>query len=226
MARDAANEARLAAEAKAKAEALSPAAIAAITAQQVAAGLKSTDAANRLPGETASQANARITQGYKDQPKPDLTQEGKAAGATLEFVRTGAGGVGTYKEVFPIGTPIPTTRTTESGNVYDAKGNLISGTGLKTTKTTTTTTTAGTTNPITTVIRTTNTRLYLFWRNQNDQLDYLQHLYMTQYLRLIRCQPSQQRLVTGHGTIMLDGLTHLLTQVLLAWKQVLKELLL
>ena len=137
-ARDAANDARLAAAAKAKAEALSPAAIAAITAQQVAAGLKSTDKANRLPGETASQANARITQGYKDQPKPDLTQEGAAAGATIEFVRTGAGGVGTYKEVFPIGTPIPTSRTTESGNVYDAQGNLISGTGLKTTKSTTT----------------------------------------------------------------------------------------
>ena len=121
----------------AKPEALSPAAIAAITAQQVSAGLKSTDPANRLPGETATQANARITQGYKDQPKPDLTKEGAAAGATIEFVRTGAGGVGTYKEVFPMGTPIPTNRTTESGNVYDAQGNLVSGTGLKTTGTTT-----------------------------------------------------------------------------------------
>ena len=107
------------------------------TAKQVAAGIKSTDRAARLPGETASQANARITQGYKDQPKPDLTKEGAAAGATIEFVRTGAGGVGTYKEVFPMGTPIPTSRTTESGNVYDAQGNLISGTGLKTTGTTT-----------------------------------------------------------------------------------------
>jgi hypothetical protein len=139
-ARDAANTARLAAEAKAKADAMSPAAIAAITAQQVAAGLKSTDPANRLPGETATQANARITQGYKDQPKPDLTKEGAAAGATIEFVRTGAGGVGTYKEVFPMGAPIPTNRTTESGNVYDAQGNLVSGTGLKTTGTGTKTT--------------------------------------------------------------------------------------
>ena len=104
----------------------------AATAATVAAGGKSTDPANRLPGETASQANARITQGYKDQVKPDLTKEGEAAGATIEFVRTGAGGVGTYKEVFPIGAPIPTARTTESGNVYDEKGNLVSGTGLKT----------------------------------------------------------------------------------------------
>jgi hypothetical protein len=137
-ARDAANTARLAAEAKAKADAAKPLTqeqIDAETARQVAAGIKSTDRAARLPGETASQANARITQGYKEQPKPELTQEGAAAGATIEFVRTGAGGVGTYKEVFPIGTPIPETRTTEFGNVYDSKGNLISGTGKKVTTT-------------------------------------------------------------------------------------------
>jgi hypothetical protein len=137
-ARDAANDARLAAAAKAAADAARPltqAEIAAKTAEQVAAGIKSTDRAARLPGETASQANARITAGYKEQPKPDLTKEGAAAGATIEFVRTGAGGVGTYKEVFPMGTPIPTTRTTTSGNVYDAQGNLVSGTGLKTTGT-------------------------------------------------------------------------------------------
>jgi hypothetical protein len=131
MARDAANDARLAAEARAAAEALTPAAIAAKTAEQVAAGVKSTDRAARLEGETASEANARITQGYKDQARPELTQEGAAAGATLEFVRTGAGGVGTYKEIYPIGTPVPTERTTAYGNVYDAQGNLISGSGLK-----------------------------------------------------------------------------------------------
>jgi hypothetical protein len=132
MARDAANDARLAAEARAAAEALTPAAIAAKTAEQVAAGVKSTDPNARIGDETASEANARITQGYKDQPKPELTQEGEAAGATLEFVRTAAGGVGTYKEIYPIGTPIPEQRTTAYGNVYDVQGNLISGSGLKT----------------------------------------------------------------------------------------------
>jgi hypothetical protein len=142
---DAANEARLraaakAAETAAKTAAEKQAAIDAATAAVVAAGGKSTDRANRLPGETASQANTRITQGYKDQPKPELTQEGKAAGATIEFVRTGAGGVGTYKEVFPMGTPIPESRTTEFGNVYDSKGNLVSGSGLKTPKTVSTST--------------------------------------------------------------------------------------
>jgi len=111
---------------------LTPEEIAAATAAVVEAGGKSTDRANRLPGETASEANARINQGYKDQPKPELTQEGQAAGATMQFVRTGAGGVGTYKEIFPIGTPIPEQRTTAYGNVYDAQGNLVSGSGLKT----------------------------------------------------------------------------------------------
>jgi hypothetical protein len=111
---------------------LTQAEIDAATAAVVAAGGKSTDRANRLPGETATEANARITAAYKAQPIPELTQEGKAAGATMEFVRTGAGGVGTYKEIFPIGTPIPTERTTAYGNTYDAQGNLISGTGLKT----------------------------------------------------------------------------------------------
>lgn len=104
----------------------------AATAATVAAGGSSTDRANRLPGETAAQANARITAGYKAQTKPALTVEGAAAGATIEFVRTGAGGVGTYQEVFPIGVTIPTTRTTTSGNVYDQQGNLVSGTGVKT----------------------------------------------------------------------------------------------
>ena len=103
-----------------------------ITEQQVAAGIKSTDPEARIGTETAAEANARITAGYKDQPKPELTQEGAAAGAQIKFVRSGAGGVGTFKEVFPIGTPIPTERATTSGNTYDAQGNLISGTGLKT----------------------------------------------------------------------------------------------
>jgi hypothetical protein len=133
MARDAANDARLAAEARARAaaEAATPAAIAAKTAEQVAAGIRSTDPKARIGDETAAEANARITAGYRNQARPELTETGKAAGATLEFVRTGAGGVGTYKEIYPIGSPVPTERTTSYGNVYDAQGNLISGSGLK-----------------------------------------------------------------------------------------------
>jgi hypothetical protein len=110
---------------------LTQAQIDAATQTIVDAGGKSTDRANRLPGETATEANARITQAYKDQPKPALTKEGASAGATIEFVRSGAGGVGTYREVYPVGAAIPVERSTEYGNTYDAQGNIISGTGLK-----------------------------------------------------------------------------------------------
>jgi hypothetical protein len=99
----------------------------AATAAVVAAGGKSTDKTNRLPGETATEANARITAAYKAQPIPELTKEGKAAGATMEFVRTGAGGVGTYKEIYPMGAAIPQVRTKANGNVFDPKGTLIPG---------------------------------------------------------------------------------------------------
>ena len=114
-----------------------------ITEQQVAAGVKSTDLNARIGSESSSEANARLTSAYKNQPKPDLTVEGAAAGATINWVRTGAGGVGEYKEIFPIGAAIPDTRTTTSGNVYDAQGNLVSGTGLKTSTTTATKTKDG-----------------------------------------------------------------------------------
>jgi hypothetical protein len=98
---------------------LTPEEIAAATAAVVAAGGKSTDRANRLPGETATEANARINAGYKAQPVPELSQAGKDAGAIIKFVRTGAGGVGEYKEVFPIGgsaTKQSTTTTTTITN--------------------------------------------------------------------------------------------------------------
>jgi hypothetical protein len=36
------------------------------TRAQVASGAKSTDRVNRLPGETATEANARITAAYKE----------------------------------------------------------------------------------------------------------------------------------------------------------------
>jgi hypothetical protein len=118
--------------AKPTSKGLTQAEIDAETAKQVAAGIKSTSKAAKLEGETYAEANARLTAAYKAQTAPELTQEGKAAGAQIKFVRTEAGGIGEFKEIFPIGTPIPTTRTTEYGNVYDVNGNLVSGTGLKT----------------------------------------------------------------------------------------------
>lgn len=79
------------------------------TEAQVLASAKSTDKANRLPGETASEANARITAAYKEmQAKPVLSKEQAEAGATVQYVRTGAGGVGEYTVVKPMGYTGPT----------------------------------------------------------------------------------------------------------------------
>jgi hypothetical protein len=84
------------------------------TRAQVASGAKSTDRANRLPGETASEANARITAAYKEMTaKPILSAEQQAAGAQVQFVRTGAGGVGENMVVVPIGYDGPAIKVTE-----------------------------------------------------------------------------------------------------------------
>jgi hypothetical protein len=84
------------------------------TRAQVASGARSTDRTNRLPGETASEANARITAAYKEMTaKPILTQEQKDAGVQVKFVRTGAGGVGENMVIKPIGYTGPEVRATE-----------------------------------------------------------------------------------------------------------------
>lgn len=86
----------------------------AATAATIAAGGKSTDPANRLPGESASAANARIAAGYKEMlAKPVLSAEAQDAGATVKFVRTDTGGVGSYTVVTPIGYNGPDIKTTE-----------------------------------------------------------------------------------------------------------------
>ena len=102
----------------------------AATAATVAAGGKSTDPANRLPGETASQANARITAGYKELlAKPVPSQEALDAGAKVKFVRVGTGGQGEYTVVTPIGydgPPITTTQWTDG--IIPATGKYTTGT--------------------------------------------------------------------------------------------------
>ena len=74
------------------------------TYKQVSGSAKSTDPNQRFFGETATQANDRITQAYKDlQAKPILSQEQIDAGAKVQYVRTGAGGIGEYTVVVPPG---------------------------------------------------------------------------------------------------------------------------
>lgn len=84
------------------------------TRAQVASGGKSTDRNNRLPGETATEANTRITAAYKEMTaKPIISQEAKDAGVQVKFVRTEAAGVGEYKVIKPVGYSGPSIDTTE-----------------------------------------------------------------------------------------------------------------
>lgn len=69
----------------------------------------------KLPGETNTQFNARVTAAYKAQEQPTLTEAEKAQGYTIQFVRTGAAGVGEYRKIRPsifggvsLGTPAMT----------------------------------------------------------------------------------------------------------------------
>ena len=54
-------------------------------------------------GETNAAFNERLTQWYKDQPQPTLSDAQKNAGAYVKFVRTGKAGEGEYKILYPIG---------------------------------------------------------------------------------------------------------------------------
>ena len=65
--------------------------------------------------ETNAQYMARVTAAYKDVPQPTLTPEQAAAGATVEFVRTGAAGVGEYKIVYPLGVGFDKTTGQPTG---------------------------------------------------------------------------------------------------------------
>ena len=103
----------------------------AATAKVVAAGGKSTDITNVLPGETRSQANERITTAYKEMlAKPVLSDEAKAAGAKVQFVRTSAGGQGEYTVVVPIGYTGPRTTTQWTEGIIPSTGVYTTGTTL------------------------------------------------------------------------------------------------
>jgi hypothetical protein len=102
------------------------------TAEQVAAGKSSTARTSKLPGETSSEANARLTQAYKELlARPILTPELEAINAEVKFVRQGAGGVGEYVVVTPIGAKIPADDATQwSVGIIPANSKYVTGTTL------------------------------------------------------------------------------------------------
>jgi hypothetical protein len=94
----------------------------------VTAGGKSTDKANRLPGETATEANARITAAYKELvAKPILSKEQKDAGMTVQAVRTQAGGFIEYVPIKPPGYTGPTKVTDFTDGIVPAGAKYTTG---------------------------------------------------------------------------------------------------
>lgn len=90
-------------------------------ATAVAGGAKPT----KLPGESNTEYNARITQYYKAQAQPKLTSAQEAAGGQVQFVRTGAAGEGEYRIVYPMGTKVDA-----SGNPITARTGSVAPTGM------------------------------------------------------------------------------------------------
>ena len=102
------------------------------TAEQVASGATSTARSSKLPGETQSEANARLTQGYRDLlAKPVLTPELEEVGAEVRYVRSGGAGRGEYRIVTPFGTVIPAGEATEwSVGIIPSYSKYVTGTTL------------------------------------------------------------------------------------------------
>jgi hypothetical protein len=109
-----------------------------LTPEQLQEGITDASKLTKLSGETNTQFNARVVQGYKDlSPKPELTPEEEAAGFTIQFVRTGAGGKGEYRKIRPLKFNVAAANAASGNNgfifdngdgaviTYDANGNPI-----------------------------------------------------------------------------------------------------
>lgn len=74
-----------------------------LTQQQIEEGKDDPATFVRLPGESNTDFNRRVTEGYKSFATPiELTPEEEAAGFKVQFVRTGAAGKGEYRKIAPM----------------------------------------------------------------------------------------------------------------------------
>lgn len=79
----------------------------------------------KLPTETYTEYNLRLTQWYKDAPQPELTQQQIADGASVQFVRTGISGEGEYRIVYPVGFTGSQTSSASGGSGSGTDVSLI-----------------------------------------------------------------------------------------------------
>jgi len=87
--------------------------------EQIEAGKTDPATFVKLPNESNTDFNKRVTQGYKDFSTPiDLTPEEQAAGYSVKFVRTGAAGQGEYRKIRPLNFNVAGTNAASSGNGF------------------------------------------------------------------------------------------------------------
>ena len=102
--------------------------------EQIEAGKDDPATFVKLPNETNTAFNNRVTQGYKDFSTPvDLTPEETAAGYKVQFVRTGAAGKGEYRKIRPLNFNVAGTNAASSGNgfQFDEGDGVDGGAGAK-----------------------------------------------------------------------------------------------
>jgi hypothetical protein len=106
---------------------------------QIEAGKDDPATFKKLPTESNTDFNKRVVQGYKDFGNLiELTPEEEAAGYTVKFVRTGAGGKGEYRKIRPLNFNVASANTSNSGNGFTfdegdgAEGDGVSSTGFYT----------------------------------------------------------------------------------------------
>lgn len=87
--------------------------------EQIEAGKDDPATFKKLPNESNTNFNKRVTEGYKTfGNRIDLTPEEEAAGYTVKFVRTGAGGQGEYRKIRPLKFDVASTNAASGGNGF------------------------------------------------------------------------------------------------------------
>jgi hypothetical protein len=86
---------------------------------QIEAGKTDPATFKKLPDESNTEFNKRVTQAYKDfSTTPELTPEEQAAGYTVKFVRTGAAGQGEYRKIRPLKFDVASANAAGTGNGF------------------------------------------------------------------------------------------------------------
>ena len=87
--------------------------------EEIEAGKDDPATFKKLPTESNTDFNKRVTQGYKDFGNLiELTPEEEAAGFKVQFVRTGAGGKGEYRKIRPLKFDVAGTNAASGGNGF------------------------------------------------------------------------------------------------------------